>query len=245
MVWSSHTNQLHWFVWDDIIFKIASLTFITLVHHSPSCLHFLLVILLWNQILNADLFSFQLHQYGIPFLFPFVNLLLSLPLATNWKLIFFLHEVSSNRCFTDFWTCYVPDLYSNWNFWPFCLGGPGKLNCFCLRGFPDTVLRQRNGRETCWLIDWLPSRASNPSLSATRSLRSSYQNQLVIPRMDSANCRCSYQYAVPYFCNSLPLSIRTLTSYLTFRSMFLLHASSQKVLNSLKSISPLTWVSWK
>ena len=54
--------------------------------------------------------------------------------------------------------------------------------------------------------------------SATRSLRSSYQNLLVVPDIKSANGRRSFQFAAPHIWNSLPLPICTLNSYTAFRS---------------------------
>jgi len=59
--------------------------------------------------------------------------------------------------------------------------------------------------------------------SARRSLRSSYQNQLIVPRIDSANGRRSFSYAAPSVWNSLPPSIRSLDSYQSFRSALKTH----------------------
>ena len=59
----------------------------------------------------------------------------------------------------------------------------------------------------------------NPS----RSLRSSNQLLLVIPRMDSENGRRSFSFAAPSVWNSLPLSIRSLNTFSTFRSALKTH----------------------
>lgn len=59
--------------------------------------------------------------------------------------------------------------------------------------------------------------------SPTRSLRSSDHHLLTIPRIDSANGRRSFAYAAPSVWNSLPLNIRTLDSYQSFRSALKTH----------------------
>jgi len=95
----------------------------------------------WNKTLNTDLLFFQPHQSGMPFLFQIMNLLQFFPFIFNWKLISFLHELSSN--WAPHWFQYRLCTWhlSNWNFWFFWLAGPRKLNCFCVRGFSDTVLQ--------------------------------------------------------------------------------------------------------
>ena len=69
------------------------------------------------------------------------------------------------------------------------------------------------------------------------SLCSSHLNLLVIPRIDSANGRCSFSYIGPLIWNSPPPSIRTLNSYLSpfcFQKSFL-----STLVSSLSSSSSL------
>jgi hypothetical protein len=56
-----------------------------------------------------------------------------------------------------------------------------------------------------------------------RSLRSTLQNQLVTPRINSENGRRSFQYAAPVIWNSLPPSLRAMQCLTTFRSHLKTH----------------------
>ena len=57
----------------------------------------------------------------------------------------------------------------------------------------------------------------------THSLRSSNQNLLVIPRIDSENGRRSFKFAAPSIWNSLPQSIRSLENLTIFHSSLKTH----------------------
>jgi exonuclease III len=57
----------------------------------------------------------------------------------------------------------------------------------------------------------------------SRTLRSSSQNQLVIPRITSETGRRSFAYAAPTIWNSLPLALKTTTSLSTFHSLLKTH----------------------